>query len=55
LISTSLRNICIETTPQFISGFEASDSVRQRHFELWLTSDALGKRCDTHPSGAKAQ
>ncbi|MEP6922350.1 MAG: ATP-binding protein [bacterium] len=55
LISTSLRNICIEATPKFITGFEESDSVRQRHFELWLTSDALAKRCDTHSSGAKAQ
>lgn len=53
-ISKALTGICIETRPQFIKGYEESDSIRPRHFELWLTPDALDSRCiSTTPAPAQ--
>jgi conflict system STAND superfamily ATPase len=54
-IYTALNKICIEARPQFIKGFEESDSIRPRHFELWLAPDALDKRCDLPSAQTSAQ
>lgn len=44
-ISKALTSICIDAKPQFIKGFEDSNLIRKRHFELWLTADALDSKC----------
>lgn len=38
---SSLKSLCINVTPQLIRGYEDSSVIRPRHFELWLSSDAL--------------
>lgn len=45
-IAATLREkACIEVTPQFFKGYETSNAIRARHFELWLLPDALATPC----------
>jgi hypothetical protein len=46
-IVNSLQSLCVKVVPpQLIKGYENSTSIRARHYELWLTPDALNNyRC----------
>ena len=41
LVVTSLKDVCVNATPQLIKGYEDSTAIRLGHFELWLTNDSL--------------
>lgn len=41
----SLKQFCVDVKVQPIKGYENSDTLRPRHFELWLTPDALNNLC----------
>lgn len=41
LISSSLKEKCVDVKPKLVKGFEDSQNIREGHFELWLTRDSL--------------
>ncbi len=41
LISSSLKEKCVDVRPKLVKGFEDSQNIREGHFELWLTRDSL--------------
>jgi hypothetical protein len=49
----SLKDSCVDVKPLFVPGFEDSEAIRPRHFELWLTPDALAQLCLNDGSDAQ--